>query len=270
MQNHSHSCIMPNHFLVCQEMKIFSICPFTCIVLHFIFILPYLPQEAKMSDFPFGPAPEPGSNIVAELVIERGPSPEQRLPVTAVASTMGRSPNNEIVINDPEISRRHAQILQQAAGFAVEDLGSTNGTFVNGQRCVGVTAVRDGDIIELGDTVRLRFVQMGAIRLHTEDDEDTADLMPVQPPARPTPASNYAAPAPPPLVSPSADYPLAEGRSNRMLIGCVAGMLLLVCLCLILVLFLESYNQGQYLYCGGLRPFWETVLGPFGFNPICP
>lgn len=223
-----------------------------------------------MSDFPFGPAPQPGDSLFAELVIERGPSPEQRLPVTAVASTMGRSPNNEIVINDPEISRRHAQILQQGAGFAVEDLGSTNGTFVNGQRCVGVTAVRDGDIIELGDTVRLRFVLAGPLPQYPEDDEDTADLMPVQPPAQPKPAQNYAAPAPPQLVPPL-DEPFApEGRSNRMLIGCVAGILLLVCLCLILVLFLESYNQGQYLYCGGLRPFWETVLGPFDFNPICP
>lgn len=221
-----------------------------------------------MSDFPIDPVPDPGQNPPAELVIERGPSPDKRFQITAVANTIGRSPNNTIVINDPEISRRHAQVLQQDAGFAVEDLGSTNGTFVNGQRCAGVTAVSDGDIIELGDTVRLRFVLTGVGQM--ADDEDTADMLPVQPPVQPAPAPSQAAPAQPLHVAPAVETYPVEDRSNRMIIGCVSGVILVVCLCLLLVLFLESYNQGQYLYCGGLRPFWQVVLGPFGFNPICP
>jgi len=222
-----------------------------------------------MSDFPIDSAPESGQIPPAELVIERGPSPDKRFQITAVANTIGRSPNNTIVINDPEISRRHAQVLQQDAGFAVEDLGSTNGTFVNGQRCVGVTAVSDGDIIELGDTVRLRFVLSGAAQI-TEDDEDTADMLPVRPPAQPAAAAGQAASSQPLYVAPSVETYPVEDRSNRMIIGCVSGVILVICLCMLLVLFLESYNQGQYLYCGWLRPFWQVVLGPFGFNPICP
>ena len=224
-----------------------------------------------MSDFSLDSAPEPAQGLPAELVIERGPSPNKRYPLTAVANTIGRSPNNTIVINDPEISRRHAQILQQGDGFAAEDLGSTNGTFVNGQRAVGVTAVNDGDIIELGDTVRLRFSRPGAAPAVAED-EDTADMVPVPPaqPAAPAPEPSAFPPVQPLSAPPPAEVYPATGRSNRMIIGCISGIILLICLCLILVLFLESFNQGQYLYCGGLRPFWEVVLGPFGFNPICP
>ena len=57
---------------------------------------------------------------------------------------------------------------------------------------------------------------------------------------------------------------------NRILIGCGCLLVLACVLCVGTVFFLDSYNHGQLLYCGGLRPFWETTLGPVGFNPACP
>jgi predicted component of type VI protein secretion system len=53
---------------------------------------------------------------------------------------------------DPEVSRRHAVIRDQG-GLAIEDLGSTNGTFVNDQRITVVTVLREGDVVRLGNTV---------------------------------------------------------------------------------------------------------------------
>jgi len=94
----------------------------------------------------------------ALLVVERGPAPSLRFALAADQVTIGRSAGNELVLADPEVSRRHARVLRRADGYAVEDIGSTNGTFVNGQRISHLTLLQDGDTIDLGDTVRLRFV----------------------------------------------------------------------------------------------------------------
>jgi pSer/pThr/pTyr-binding forkhead associated (FHA) protein len=59
----------------------------------------------------------------------------------------------DIELNDPEVSRRHAAVRQVDAGLAVEDLGSTNGTFVNGRRIDGIAEVAPGDRIRFGKTV---------------------------------------------------------------------------------------------------------------------
>ncbi len=68
---------------------------------------------------------------------------------------IGRSPGVADVIadKDTEISRRHAAFSPAAGGLTVEDLGSTNGTFVNGQRLTDAVALNDGDRVEMGDTV---------------------------------------------------------------------------------------------------------------------
>jgi hypothetical protein len=223
-----------------------------------------------MSDFTLSPPPNPSRGITAYVVLERGPTPDKRYEITAVASTIGRSPQNEIVINDPEMSRRHAQIVQKGEGFTVEDLGSTNGTFVNGQRCMGSTPLHHGDRIEFGDTVSLIFYQtavapplMPAPPIHLEE-EDTADLPPVKPPPRPPVSASFQD-----QYLPAAEAPGGR-RTNRVVSGCVLAVVLLICCCGILVIVLDGYQQGQYLYCGGLRPLWDLVLGPLGFNPLCP
>jgi len=67
--------------------------------------------------------------------------------------TLGRATINEIVLlHDSKVSRHHARIDKRGAGFAIMDLGSTNGTYVNGNR-VASSALSPGDVIKLGDTV---------------------------------------------------------------------------------------------------------------------
>jgi pSer/pThr/pTyr-binding forkhead associated (FHA) protein len=70
--------------------------------------------------------------------------------------TVGRLPECTISINDSNISRTHAEVKAGATGYVVNDLGSTNGTMVNGVKILGEQRLRDGDIISFGST-HVRF-----------------------------------------------------------------------------------------------------------------
>ena len=76
-------------------------------------------------------------------------------------ATLGREPDNKIVIDTPEVSRHHAQITVTGSRIAIADLGSTNGTFVNGER-VTAADLAVGDQIRLGSGARLELVAVGA------------------------------------------------------------------------------------------------------------
>jgi len=68
---------------------------------------------------------------------------------------IGRTPENQIRLNKPAVSRRHAQIAQSESGYVLRDLNSENGTYVNGER-VKEKALGDGDRVQIG-TVRFVF-----------------------------------------------------------------------------------------------------------------
>ena len=70
-------------------------------------------------------------------------------------TVIGRSSGCDIVVDDPNVSRRHAEVRRLGEGYSLVDLGSTNGTEVNGQR-VGETSLMNGDVIGVG-TTRLTF-----------------------------------------------------------------------------------------------------------------
>lgn len=82
---------------------------------------------------------------------------EHRLPYRLVSerTTLGRAADNDLVISDPKVSRHHAEVVRSPEGFVLRDLGSTNGTFVNGRK-VSERLLVPGDTIVLGDT-RLTF-----------------------------------------------------------------------------------------------------------------
>ena len=70
----------------------------------------------------------------------------------APGTTIGRA-GSDIELNDPDVSRRHAAIRQVDTGVAVEDLDSTNGTFVNDERAHGIVEISSGDRVRFGNTV---------------------------------------------------------------------------------------------------------------------
>jgi hypothetical protein len=97
----------------------------------------------------------PGGARVAAISLPDG----KRVTVADDAVTIGRTPDCDVNLSDPNVSRRHAEVRRQGDGFVVVDLGSTNGTRVNGQG-VKVQTLDDGDEITVGAT-RLRFEAFG-------------------------------------------------------------------------------------------------------------
>jgi predicted component of type VI protein secretion system len=96
-----------------------------------------------------------------QLVMRAGPTPGKTYPIEKSEIFVGRDVANEVLINDAEVSRRHARISIQAGNYVIEDLGSTNGTFVNGQRLAGPRVLRVGDTVMFGENVSLTFEMAG-------------------------------------------------------------------------------------------------------------
>jgi ABC-2 type transport system ATP-binding protein len=86
------------------------------------------------------------------LAIVEGTDVGREIAVTARA-LIGRDPGADVVITDSEVSSRHASVALADGGLVLEDLGSTNGTFVNGQSVSGPQQLKSGDRIRLGATV---------------------------------------------------------------------------------------------------------------------
>jgi hypothetical protein len=74
----------------------------------------------------------------------------------AKGAVLGRSRDADVVLEDPNVSRRHAELRPSGGSWIVRDLGSTNGVKVNGHRIQGPQSLRPGDTIELG-TARVTF-----------------------------------------------------------------------------------------------------------------
>jgi hypothetical protein len=88
----------------------------------------------------------------ASLLIHEGGSAPRTVRIGGGTVTIGRLPECEVVVHDPGASRRHAQIREQDGGWTLTDLGSTNGTQLNGQ-VVQQRGLVDGDRITIGATV---------------------------------------------------------------------------------------------------------------------
>jgi pSer/pThr/pTyr-binding forkhead associated (FHA) protein len=80
----------------------------------------------------------------------------KRMVVGDGGATVGRSRQCEIVLEDPNVSRRHAELRPSGGSWVFTDLGSTNGSRVNGRSVEGPTVIKSGDEIELGTAV-MRF-----------------------------------------------------------------------------------------------------------------
>jgi hypothetical protein len=157
------------------------------------------------------------------LIVQIGPDPGQVFAVQKDTQTIGRSLANDIAIPEPSLSRQHARIWIAPYGFVIEDLGSTNGTFVNRQRVTGPTPLRPGDTLQLGDGVTLS-VQPGQ---PSPGDQITLMADSTLVPGRPSPGapdSTFvpATPSPPPIR-----YPPARGSGPWIWIGVIVATILM-------------------------------------------
>lgn len=201
-----------------------------------------------------------------QLVVRSGPTPGKVYPIMKNEVIIGRDPNADILVNDAEVSRHHASIKLSPDGYIIEDLGSTNGTVINGDRLAGPHLLRAGEIISLGEHITLVFeaqpildpdATMVAARIST----------PAQMPHQPPPVQQIAGvmqPAPVQQSHPRTD-PILPGEQfvpadaeedtgkkiPTWLIILLAVAVLISCICLISVLV---YVDSNFLWCD-LMPF---------------
>lgn len=91
------------------------------------------------------------------LVIRRGPHVNTSFRLDKNIMTIGRDAANDITINDPEVSRFHVRLLWRDNQYFVEDMGSTNGTIIEGQRINGLQPMLGGIKLMLGDNIVLSY-----------------------------------------------------------------------------------------------------------------
>lgn len=159
-----------------------------------------------------------------QFVMRSGPTPGVTFPLDGDQITIGRDSSNGVAINDAEVSRRHARLNFQGGKYVLEDLGSTNGTFVNGQRLAGPVVLKPGDVVSLGEQIVLMY---DAINL---DPGATVAV-----PRRSVPAAAAPAPAPAPAAVPGYPAPPPEvtplQKNKTMLIIIGVAVLLFLCAC---------------------------------------
>jgi pSer/pThr/pTyr-binding forkhead associated (FHA) protein len=85
----------------------------------------------------------------ALLIAQRGPSSGSRFLLDQDLTLAGRHPNADIFLDDVTVSRRHVEFVRSNAGFEVRDLGSMNGTYLNGAR-VETSILSSGDVVQVG------------------------------------------------------------------------------------------------------------------------
>ena len=97
----------------------------------------------------------PGSAL---LVVKRGPNAGSRFLLDQDVTTAGRHPDSDIFLDDVTVSRRHAEFRREGNGYAVHDVGSLNGTYVNRER-IEVATLSGGDEVQIG---KFRLVYLTA------------------------------------------------------------------------------------------------------------
>ena len=177
-----------------------------------------------------------------QLIMRSGPTPGAVFNLGGDQLTVGRDSTNDVVINDAEISRRHARLTFQGGKYILEDLGSTNGTFVNGQRLAGPRVLKAGEVVSFGEQIVLVY------EASTFDPAATI----ASPRATAVPSASRPIPAPPPAP---ADYagsvpasPVSTpvpSRTNLTPILIGVGFLLFLCTCAGILWFIDA----NFLWC---------------------
>jgi pSer/pThr/pTyr-binding forkhead associated (FHA) protein len=99
--------------------------------------------------------PSPSAAPLASLLFRSGDMKGRRLPIKVPVVNIGRGDYNDVVIADPSVSTMHAKLQRREAIWILTDLGSTNGTFVEGEPLKGELALGPGTTIRFGDVLAL-------------------------------------------------------------------------------------------------------------------
>jgi pSer/pThr/pTyr-binding forkhead associated (FHA) protein len=116
-------------------------------------------------------------------LVEQGT--EEVFPLGFEPASIGRHSDNEIILPDGQVSRHHAEIVMQGGRWLIADLGSANGTYVNGERLTGPQVLNHGDLVRVGQT-RFRVEIAAAIAAQDTLVERTPAVVAVPPAKRST------------------------------------------------------------------------------------
>jgi len=114
----------------------------------------YTPEEIADED---GPLDEIAAEGPALVVRSGGGRAGEHFSPQGDRTTIGRSPDNDIFLDDVTVSRQHAVLVQSGGEIRIEDLGSLNGTFVNRRRIDSAIRLESGDEVQIGK-YRLSFI----------------------------------------------------------------------------------------------------------------
>ncbi len=181
-----------------------------------------------------------------EIILKRGPEAGRTFPLHRDSLVLGRDPRCDVVIDHPQVSRTHARITRRDQGWQIEDLDSTNGTFLNGMLLTQPQRLTAGDAVGLSDAVTLIYRETVRPADHTR--------RPAQEPGREWPRRDQeplrrtypAGPAPRRLdaAGPPPDMggrdPVTDPYRTWLwvAIGCAATLLLLGCAAVVLLYLL--------------------------------
>lgn len=212
------------------------------------------------------------------LILQSGTSMGTEYPLEKTELILGRDMGNDLVINDPEVSRRHLRFVLEGVTYRIEDLGSTNGTFIHGQRLSAPVILRPGDIITLGEKVVLRYevatsdpnATVAVQRGMNQGTQAAVQRPAAPPPSAPIPATPIPA-APPPAQSyqpitaapvyQSGMPPVAAKKKSKGLIILLVIVGIIVLFCVIPFIIVDLTNS----YCS-LAPGIMNML----FTGACP
>jgi predicted component of type VI protein secretion system len=179
-----------------------------------------------------------------QFVVRSGPNAGKAYPLEGAELTVGRDPSNPVSINDGEISRRHAKLSWKGASYVLEDLGSTNGSFVNGTRLSAPLALKPGDAVSFGENIVLIYeatfdanaTMVGSAKVA----KTAAPVQQAAPAPAPAPAYSGQVPASP---APAAAAP-KKGGSRVVLIVIVLVVLCLILACVAAFLWVDADKTG--------------------------
>ena len=177
-----------------------------------------------------------------QLIMRSGPTPGAVFNLGGDQLTVGRDSTNDVVINDAEISRRHARLTFQGGKYILEDLGSTNGTFVNGQRLAGPRVLKAGEVVSFGEQIVLVY--------EASTFDPAATIASPRAAAVPS-ASRPLSPPPPPPADYAGSVPAspmsvpAPARTNITPILIAVGFVLFLCTCAGILWFIDA----NFLWC---------------------
>ncbi len=212
------------------------------------------------------------------LVVRQGPIPGQIFELNGNEISIGRDIGNDIVINDAEVSRNHARFILEGDRYKIEDLNSTNGTYIDGQRLIGPHLMAIGEIIMFGDNVGMIYDGEPATSDVTVQSPVDLGMTPVS--AIPAPVENYVpsipqtvqkrdiAPAKQPDLPGLQPEQMLEAEkkpiNSWLLAGC-GCLLVIVILAIALLVFIDQpWKPGGGLYC--VSPF-DIIFKTIGYCP---